>query len=138
MPAPGGRITIGDRLREARRRLRRVEPTELAAAVADGAFVVDVRAEYHTRDEGYLPFGVVVPRSVLEWRLDPASGATMTGGPALDQVVVVVCSDGYSSSLAACDLQAIGFGAATDLAGGFRAYAAAGLTVRREPPRWVP
>lgn len=132
------RFTINDRLQQARRHLRRVEPADLSRAVAGGAFVIDVRAEYQTNIEGYLPFGVVIPRSVLEWRLDPASGATMTGGPELDQPVVVVCSDGYSSSLTARDLQVIGFSAATDLVGGFRAYAASGLPVVPEPARWVP
>jgi rhodanese-related sulfurtransferase len=106
----------------ARARLDRVDPTELAAVVDAGALVVDIRPEASRRDEGDLPGAVVVERNVLEWRLDP------TGPDALPiaregRRIVLVCNEGYASSLAAATLVDLGLDA-TDLVGGFRAWVA--------------
>jgi rhodanese-related sulfurtransferase len=111
-------------LEECRRDLRRVDPTELEAVAAAGALVVDIRpAEQRSRD-GELPGAVVVDRNVLEWRLDPTSPHRLPTADDADRVVVLVCSEGYQSSLAAHTLQQLGMHNATDLVGGYRAWAA--------------
>lgn len=117
-------------LDEARARLRRLSPAETADALAVGALVVDTRPTEQRRREGEMPGAHVIERNVLEWRLDPASPDRIVEVTGHDQVVVVVCSEGYSSSLAAAALQDLGFRNATDLAGGFQAWKAAGLPVR--------
>ncbi len=114
-------ITVEELLARARAGLRRLAPDEAAAAQARGALLVDTRAEDDRRREGVIPGALHVPLSVLPWR-------TQQLGP-LDGEVVVVCNDGYSSSLAAATLQELGFARATDLDGGFRAWRAAGLPV---------
>ncbi|RKT57204.1 rhodanese-like domain-containing protein [Saccharothrix australiensis] len=114
-------------LAEARRDLRRVTPAELAG-LAD-ALVVDIRPHHDRLAEGEIPGSVPVERIVLEWRLDPR-GEHRMGGFDAGTTVVVLCNEGYASSLAARDLQRVGLPNATDLVGGFRAYAAAGLPVR--------
>ncbi|HEU4842261.1 MAG TPA: rhodanese-like domain-containing protein [Ilumatobacteraceae bacterium] len=112
---------IDDLLATARRRLDRVEPADLAACLAAGDLVVDIRPEANRRDEGELPGAVVIDRNVLEWRLDPTSGHEI---PAARQGrrVVLVCNEGYASSLAAATLQDLGLAGATDLVGGYRAW----------------
>jgi rhodanese-related sulfurtransferase len=109
-------------LAAARARLDRVEPAELAAAVAAGALVVDIRPAANRRDEGSLPGAVVVERNVLEWRLDPTSEHALPVAHE-GRRIVLVCNEGYASSLAASTLRDLGLDA-TDLAGGFRAWAA--------------
>jgi rhodanese-related sulfurtransferase len=112
-------------LEESRRGLERVEPHELEAVVAAGALVVDIRpVEQRVRD-GELPGAVVVDRNVLEWRLDPTSPDRLPFADDPDRRVVIVCNEGYSSSLAAHTLQRLGLRNATDLCGGFQAWAAA-------------
>ncbi|NUT99543.1 MAG: rhodanese-like domain-containing protein [Saccharothrix sp.] len=114
-------------LEEARRSLRRVTPEELPNL--DNALVVDIRPRHNRTAEGEIPGSVPVERIVLEWRLDPSGDYRIPGFDA-DTTVVVLCNEGYASSLAARDLQRVGLPNATDLVGGFRAYAAAGLPVR--------
>ena len=126
-------VGIDRLLADAREGLTRVPPDELAARQRDGAFVVDVRPSETRTVEAHIPGAVVIDRLVLEWRLDPTSGASIPDGPGLDDEVIVVCNEGYASSLAARDLQRLGFHRATDLVGGFRAYAAAGGQVQKEP-----
>jgi rhodanese-related sulfurtransferase len=121
--------TVEELLDEARARLRRLSPAEAADAQAAGALVVDTRPAAQREREGELPGARVIERNVLEWRLDPASADRIPDVTGYDQVVVVVCSEGYSSSLAAAALQDLGFRNATDLAGGFQAWKAAGLPV---------
>jgi rhodanese-related sulfurtransferase len=121
--------TVEQLLDEARARLRRLSPAEAADAQAAGALVVDTRPAAQREREGELPGARVIERNVLEWRLDPASADRIPDVTGYDQVVVVVCSEGYSSSLAAAALQDLGFRHATDLAGGFQAWKAAGLPV---------
>lgn len=111
---------IDDLLRHARARIDRVEPVDLAAEIAAGALVVDIRPEHIRREEGELPGAMVIDRNVLEWRLDPTSGASIPGA-ATDRRVILVCNEGYASSLAAATLVDLGIARATDLAGGFRA-----------------
>ena len=114
-------MTIDDLLAAARARLDRVEPADLAASFAAGDLVVDIRPEANRRDEGELPGAVVIDRNVLEWRLDPTSPHRLAGADDPGRTIVVVCNEGYASSLAAATLQQLGLRGATDLAGGFRA-----------------
>jgi rhodanese-related sulfurtransferase len=120
-----GRRSIDQLLDEARAGLVRLGPHETLAAQRDGALLVDVRPAADRAVEGTLPGAVVVERTVLEWRLDPACDARLPVA-SYDRKVVVVCNEGYSSSLAAATLRELGVDA-TDLDGGFRAWAAAGL-----------
>jgi len=110
-------------LATARARLDRVEPAGLAAEVAAGALVVDIRPEVNRREEGELPGAIVIDRNVLEWRLDPTSGYELPVAHE-GRRVVLVCNEGYASSLAAATLLDLGLAGATDLAGGYRAWAA--------------
>jgi rhodanese-related sulfurtransferase len=105
----------------ARAHLERVEPADLAAEVAAGALVVDIRPEVNRREEGELPGAVVIDRLVLEWRLDPTSDACLPEA-ASDRRVILVCNEGYASSLAAATLVDLGVTRATDLVGGYRAW----------------
>lgn len=108
-----------DRLRAG---VPRVEPRELAQEIRDGAVVVDTRPiDQRTRD-GALPGAIVIDRNVLEWRLDPTSEWRLPVAVDTDVRYVIVCNEGYSSSLAAATLREIGLHRATDLAGGFQAW----------------
>ncbi|WP_210649833.1 rhodanese-like domain-containing protein [Nocardioides sp. SYSU D00065] len=120
--------TIDDLLSEARADLVRLTPAQAYDAQAAGAVLVDIRPEANRVTEGELPGAVVVERTVLEWRLDPACEARLPLA-SYDLHVVVVCNEGYSSSLAAATLRQLGVHRATDLVGGFRAWRAAGLPV---------
>ncbi|MEU4739996.1 rhodanese-like domain-containing protein [Actinosynnema sp. NPDC023658] len=115
-------------LEEARRTLSRVEPHELAGL--EDVLVVDIRPHHNRAEEGEIPGSIPVERIVLEWRLDPGGEHRIPGFTA-DTTVVVLCNEGYASSLAARDLQRVGLPKATDLVGGFRGYAEAGLPVRQ-------
>ena len=121
-------------LEESRAGVRRVEVAELAQEVRAGALVVDTRpVEQRVRD-GLMPGAVVIDRNVLEWRLDPSSPHRIPQAPRPGQrVVVVVCDEGYSSSLAAATLRRLGVTGATDLVGGFQAWLEAGHVPEREP-----
>src|SRR6476646_2335327 len=117
-------------LEEARAGLRRVDPEEARAAAAAGALLVDIRPEANRRDEGAIPGAVVIDRHVLEWRLDPDGDHRIPELTGREQTVILVCNEGYASSLAAATLQSIGLPRATDLDGGFRAWAAAKYSIR--------
>ena len=120
---------VDDLLTAARGRLVRVTPHEAAAETAQGALLVDTRpAELRGRD-GEIPGAVIIERNVLEWRLDPTSEARIPEVRDHDVVVIVVCDEGYASSLAAASLLDLGLRRATDLDGGFQAWRAAGLPV---------
>jgi rhodanese-related sulfurtransferase len=106
----------------ARRRIRRVEPDELEGLQADGALVVDIRPAAQRAHEGDLGFGVIVERNVLEWRFDLGGSHALPEVSGYDQPVVVVCSEGYASSLAAASLRELGFTEVGDLTGGYRAW----------------
>jgi rhodanese-related sulfurtransferase len=124
-PAPAR--TIDDVLAEARSRLRRLDPVAAYRAVAAGAVLVDIRPAAQRAAEGEVPGALVVERNVLEWRFDPASDARLPVATGYDVQVVVLCSEGYTSSLAAAALLDLGLHRATDVAGGFHAWHAAGL-----------
>lgn len=131
------RHSIDEILEAARQGIERVAPADLPALLEQGVCVVDIRNAV-TRDlEGHLPGATVIDRLVLEWRLDPQSDHRIEGGPDYDDLLVVVCNEGYYSSLAARDLRDLGFHRATDLEGGFRAYLEAGLPVQEEPTRVI-
>jgi rhodanese-related sulfurtransferase len=118
---------IGEVLAQARERLKRVGPQQAYDAAQAGALLVDIRPAAQRAAEGQMPGALVVERNVLEWRLDPASDARLPEAGDYDRQVIVVCSEGYASSLAAASLQDLGLANATDLAGGFRAWAGSGL-----------
>ena len=99
--------------------------------------MIDIRPASTREPEGHVPGATVIDRLVLEWRLDPGSDHRMDDGPEHDDLVVVICNEGYYSSLAARDLRDLGFHRATDLVGGFRAYAEAGLPTAAQPTRQV-
>ncbi|MDR7275192.1 rhodanese-like domain-containing protein [Catenuloplanes atrovinosus] len=120
-------------LERARDGMRRLDPRETWAAVADGALLVDTRTDRQRARQGELPGAIVIDRTVLEWRLDPASGSRIPEATGYDVPVVVVCRQGYSSSLAAASLRAIGLHRATDLAGGVEAWITAGLPTTAGP-----
>lgn len=125
---PLGSLTIDEMLAQARGRLTRLDPHQASAAARGGALLVDIRPAAQRAAEGEIPGALLVERNVLEWRLDPTSTAKLPQA-SYDLQVIVVCSEGYTSSLAAAALQDLGLSAATDLAGGFRAWQAAGLPV---------
>ena len=118
------RASIDVLLAHARRELDRVEPEQLADEVANGAIVVDIRPVEQRERDGDLPGAVVVDRNVLEWRLDPTSPHRLPLASDHDLRIVLVCNEGYGSSLAAKSLQDLGLGRATDLVGGFQAWRA--------------
>ncbi|MFF5226966.1 rhodanese-like domain-containing protein [Dactylosporangium sp. NPDC000521] len=124
----GGR-SIDEILASARERLTRVTPSE----VPEDAVLVDIRPAAQRAAEGEIPGALIVERNVLEWRFDPRSDARLPIADRYDLPVVVVCSEGYTSSLAAASLQDLGLHRATDLAGGFQAWKRAGLPVSGGP-----
>ena len=124
---PQGARTVDDLLTEARSRIVRVTPHEAAARIAAGAHLVDIRPAAQRAREGEVPGSLIVERNVLEWRFDPASDARLPEATGYDVDVIVLCSEGYTSSLAADALRSLGLHRATDVVGGFLAWAAAGL-----------
>jgi rhodanese-related sulfurtransferase len=120
-------------LGRARARLRRLEPEAAAEAVAHGALLVDTRYEAQRRAGGEIPGAIRIERNNLEWRLDPASDNRIPEATDHSRQVIVICQQGYSSSLAAVSLQDIGLSDATDVIGGFEAWVAAGLPVVQAP-----
>lgn len=119
------RARIDEVLEEARATLPpRARAADLPALRARGALIVDIRPLEQRRRDGELPGAVVVDRNVLEWRLDPTSPHRIPEASDPDREVVVVCNEGYASSLAAATLQRLGLRRATDLEGGFQAVLA--------------
>lgn len=114
-------------LAAARARLRRLAAGEVPAALARGAVLVDIRPQAQRAREGEVSGALVIERNVLEWRCDPTSDARLP--QAVDDQVqwVVLCSEGYTSSLAAAALQDLGLHRATDVIGGYRALKAVAL-----------
>jgi rhodanese-related sulfurtransferase len=113
--------------------IRRLGPHETRDAMGDGALLIDTRTDRQRREQGDLPGALVIDRTVLEWRLDPSSPNRIPEATGYDVQVIVVCRQGYSSSLAAASLRAIGLHRATDLEGGVEAWKAAGLPTTDEP-----
>jgi rhodanese-related sulfurtransferase len=123
-----------DLLAEARGRIGRVEPEELDRLQGEGGLVVDIRPAAQRAAEGELGFGLIVERNVLEWRFDLTGSHTLPEVTRYDQPVVVVCSEGYASSLAADSLRQLGFTRAADLAGGYQAWRRWQAGGRQGPP----
>jgi rhodanese-related sulfurtransferase/mannose-6-phosphate isomerase-like protein (cupin superfamily) len=125
-----GALSIEQVLSAARARLRRLSPDEAYEAVAKTeAILVDIRPESQRAIEGSIAGAMVVERNVLEWRFDPASSARLPVATDHDLQVIVFCSEGYTSSLAAAALQDLGLYRATDIVGGFHAWRATGLPI---------
>lgn len=114
-------------LRSARRRFRRLRAAEVPEALRRGAVLVDIRPQAQRSREGELPGALVIERNVLEWRCDPTSDARLPEAVDDDVEWVIVCSEGYTSSLAAAALLNIGLHRATDVIGGYQALAGSGV-----------
>jgi rhodanese-related sulfurtransferase len=117
--------SVDELLADARSRLTRVDARSAAELVREGARLVDIRPQWQRALAGEIPGALVVERNHLEWRLDPTSEARVPGAVAAQQWIVI-CEEGYTSSLAADALNSIGV-PATDVEGGFTAWTAAGL-----------
>jgi rhodanese-related sulfurtransferase len=130
---PRGARTIDELLADARSRIVRVTPEAAALRVAAGAVLVDIRPAAQRAREGEVPGALAVERNVLEWRFDPASDARLPEATGYDVDVIILCSEGYTSSLAADALRSLGLHRATDVVGGFLAWAAAGLPTTGTP-----
>ncbi len=127
---PAGAPGIDELLAEARSGLRRLRPEAALAGLTDGAALVDIRPLEQRIVEGEIPGAIIIGRNVLEWRLDPASEARIPALARADARIIVMCSEGYASTLAAASLRRIGLAEATDLDGGFQAWKTAGLPTR--------
>ncbi|WP_026426133.1 rhodanese-like domain-containing protein [Actinokineospora inagensis] len=120
---------IDNTLAAARSDLTRVTPTTANTLQSTGALIVDIRPHTNRATEGEIPGSLIIERIHLEWRLDP-EGSHRIQGFDENSTIIVMCNEGYASSLAARDLQQLGLKNATDLIGGYRAWAAAGLPVQ--------
>jgi rhodanese-related sulfurtransferase len=127
---PLTRTTVGDLLAESRAQLRRVTPAEADRAAGHGAVLVDIRSDSQRAADGRVPGARHIPRNVLEWRLDPACEHRDAHCSRPGLRVILICDEGYQSSLAAATLRRFGVDA-TDVEGGFQAWWAAGLPVER-------
>jgi rhodanese-related sulfurtransferase len=115
--------TADDLVARSRRLIGRTRPEQLAEVVDVGGLIVDIRPAAQRAAQGEMPGAVVVERNVLEWRLDPTGSHRLPQVTGFDQpVVVVVCSEGFASSLAADSLRILGYRRVTDLIGGYRAW----------------
>lgn len=119
--------SVDELLADARSRLDRLDPQEALVAVAAGARLVDIRPQWQRVQDGEIPGALVIERNHLEWRLHPDSDSRVPAASP-GQRWIVVCAEGYTSSLAADALNSIGV-PATDLAGGYQAWVAAGLPI---------
>lgn len=146
---------IDAKLAEARSRFRRLNADEVPGALRRGAYLVDIRPAAQRAQEGEVPGALVIERNVLEWRCDPTSDARLPEAVGDDVEWVILCSEGYTSSLAAAALADLGLRRATDVVGGYHALAAAGVLALPElsgvgvqqrsepvghgggPPRWM-
>ena len=126
-------VGVDDVLADRRRGVRRLTPHEAAAAARRGALLVDTRTEAQRRRQGDVAGALVIDRTVLEWRLDPESEWRIPEATDHDLQVVVLCRQGYSSSLAAASLREVGLHRATDVVGGVEAWIAAGLPMTCGP-----
>ena len=126
----------------ARSRLARLQPQQAWDAVRNGAILVDIRPEFQRRADGEIPGAIVVERNHLEWRLHPASADRIPEAADVDVHWIVICDEGYASSLAAATLKLIGLHRAADVVGGFQAWREARLPIASPatstPPRLAP
>ncbi|MFJ6728346.1 rhodanese-like domain-containing protein [Streptomyces sp. NPDC091281] len=130
MPSPGTAPGIDELLEQVRARYTRVAASEAyEAARAGDALLVDIRYAALRDRDGAIPGALIVERNELEWRLDPRGSHRLPEATGHDVRVVVICNEGYASSLAAASLHQLGLHRATDLIGGFQAWRTAGLPV---------
>ncbi len=129
--AVGPSTSVEQLLADARAGLNRLTPEQAHAAMTAGALLVDIRSDGQRASDGLVPGARFVPRNVLEWRLDPACPHRDPELGRRDAQIVLLCNEGYQSSLAAATVRSFGVSAATDVIGGFREWRAAGLPVER-------
>jgi rhodanese-related sulfurtransferase len=125
------RRTLDELMREAQARIERLEPAEALAAVEAGALLVDIRSDTDRERDGVVPGSLHIPRTVLEWRLDPDGEWRSPHACGLEDQLLLVCDHGYSSVLAAATLADLGFVRVRDVICGFAAWRSAGLPVTR-------
>lgn len=118
---------IAAMLESARAKLHRLTADEVPAALRDGAYLVDIRPAAQRAREGQVPGALIIERNVLEWRCDPTSDARLPQAADDDVQWLILCSEGYTSSLAAAALVDLGLHRATDVIGGYHALAATGV-----------
>jgi rhodanese-related sulfurtransferase len=133
LPNPVGVTAVDELVAAARCGVARLSPADVVAAVAAGALLIDTRTDRQRAEQGDLPGALVIDRTVLEWRLDPSSPWRIPEAGNFDQVIIVVCRQGYSSSLAAASLRSLGLSGATDMVGGVQAWLEAGLPTTTAP-----
>jgi len=124
---PAGAHSVAQILASARARLTRVTPDQAFAECAAGATLIDIRPAAQRAASGEIPGSVIIERNHLEWRLDPESDARLPWATGYDLRPIVICAEGYTSSLAAAALQDLGLARATDVVGGYQAWQDAGL-----------
>ncbi|MFJ2595322.1 rhodanese-like domain-containing protein [Streptomyces erythrochromogenes] len=127
--APVAPLGIDELLERVRAGYTRVDAQEAYAASSAGALLVDIRYQALRERDGLIPQALVVERNELEWRLDPTGSHRAAEATGHELQVVVICNEGYASSLAAASLHALGLHRATDLTGGFQAWKSAGFPV---------
>lgn len=132
---PQGARTIDEILASARARLVRVTPRQAFGELSGGGVLVDIRPAAQRAAQGEIPGSTIVERNHLEWRLDPFSDARLPWVTGYELRPIVICAEGYTSSLAAAALQDLGLALATDVIGGYRAWQAAGLPTARPEER---
>jgi rhodanese-related sulfurtransferase len=128
---PAGARSIDEILTAARERLDRVTPLQAFAELGADAVLIDIRPAAQRAEHGEIPGSVVIERNHLEWRLDPGSDARLPWAAGYDVRPIVICNEGYTSSLAAAALHDLGLLRATDVIGGYQAWRAAGLPTAR-------
>ncbi len=125
------RMTVDELLAEARAGLERLGPQDARREMERGALLVDIRSESQRDRDGEVPGSLYFPRNAIEWRADPSSPSHAPEFDDLGRPIIVMCHEGYQSSLVAHTLQRLGFERATDLDGGFLAWRDSGLPVER-------
>jgi rhodanese-related sulfurtransferase len=134
---PEGARSIDEILAAARSRLTRLTPEQAFAELSSGAVLIDIRPAWMRAADGEVPGSVVIERNHLEWRLDPESDARLDLATGYHVRPIVICQEGYTSSLAAAALQDLGLARATDVDGGYAAWQAAGLPTARPEEKSV-
>lgn len=132
----GGRTTVDQLFLDACRRIERLEPSDAHIEARAGALIVDIRTPDARRRHGIVPGSLHIPRTVLEWRVDPESPWRNPHVEGLDSRIILMCDHGFASALAAAGLIDLGFERPADVIGGFGAWQEAGLPVSalRERP----
>ncbi len=123
------RMTIDELLAAARTGLVRLSPAQAEQAIRSGAALIDIRSNSQVARDGTIAGALVIARNVLEWRLDPAGSHRHPQAPGLADHVILLCDEGYQSSVAAATLRQLGFTRTTDVDSGFQAWRRAGLPV---------